>query len=138
MPAPRHPHSHAIPTRTPPPAGYHAFFRRALQPDVHYLPFWTQGPEELLEELAWVRANPEQAQRVAQAGAAFAQRFLNAQARACYWLYVLQGLARRAAYSPSLSEYRRAVPLQEFVDMHVLHSRLRWGVTPVQGQPFEP
>lgn len=49
--------------------------------------FWRpgHGPEEVLEELAWARANDKAAQRIAARGQKLAAKYFTGIGRTCYW-----------------------------------------------------
>jgi hypothetical protein len=36
----------------------HSYFSRALQPYVHYIPFWRTSPHDVLDAVAWAKGHP--------------------------------------------------------------------------------
>lgn len=80
------------------------FYHRLLRPNVHYVPVWQKRPEEILDAVRWAREHDAEAHKIARAGAAFAQHYLDARARACYWLTLLQRYAASLNYQPSLAD----------------------------------
>ncbi|KAG2496588.1 hypothetical protein HYH03_005410 [Edaphochlamys debaryana] len=109
-------------------SGLIAFYHHLLRPHEHYLPFWQQvsGPEDIVPMLDWAVKHDAEARRIAHAGQAFAVRYLNAQARHCYVLWLLQGYASALRYKPPQPRFAPdLVPLGEYVRKHVLqHDRL--------------
>lgn len=83
-------------------SGYHAFYHHLLVPRTHYLPVWRhgRGPEDILEALDWAQAHDEEARRIAQAGQELVRRYLSYEARACFWLKLLQEYGRVMTYDP--------------------------------------
>jgi hypothetical protein len=51
-----------------------------------------------LIEVAWLRGHDAEAARVADAGLAFAERYISKRARNCFMQRVLQGLAARMGF----------------------------------------
>ena len=47
-------------------SGYSTFYYPLLQPYTHYVPFWKEGPEEILGALEWAQAHDDEARRMAQ------------------------------------------------------------------------
>jgi hypothetical protein len=63
-------------------SSYRTFYGRLLQPFVHYVPFWVNRPQELLDAVAWAEANDQEAQRIAKHGQQLAMRWAAAAAGA--------------------------------------------------------
>ena len=81
-------------------SGYRSFFHRLLRPFQHYVPFWTHRPQELLDALAWARANDEAAERIGHEAQAFARTFLNKHALSCYFRLLFREYARLQRFVP--------------------------------------
>ncbi|GIL74228.1 hypothetical protein Vretimale_1982 [Volvox reticuliferus] len=83
-------------------SGYMAFYHHLLKPFEHYVPVWPvgTGPETILDALAWARSHDEEAHQIATAGQQLAARYLSTQARACFWLKLLQEYAATLSYDP--------------------------------------
>ena len=81
-------------------SGYRSFFHRLLKPFQHYIPFWQHRPQELLDALAWARANDAAAQGIAQEAQAFARTFLNKHALSCYFRLLFREYARLQRFVP--------------------------------------
>ena len=56
-------------------------------PGAGCLQFWSRdgGPEDILGEIAWARTHDKEAQAIATRGQQLAAKYLNGEARACYW-----------------------------------------------------
>ncbi|KAG2502094.1 hypothetical protein HYH03_000586 [Edaphochlamys debaryana] len=119
-------------------SGYYTFYEKALQPGVHYLPWWVKTPDDLRTQLQWIASNPDEAARIARAGATFAVTHLNADARSCYWLYLLQRLSKALTYRPSLDAHPHAMRVWRFKEQHIMRMRPARGQRSFFGQPFEP
>jgi hypothetical protein len=91
-------------------SGYRSFFHRLLRPFVHYVPFWKFRPQELATALGWVDAHPEAAERIASAGARFAETHLNSGALECYWLLMLREYAKLQRFKVGERQYARPEP----------------------------
>ena len=81
-------------------SGYRSFYHRLMQPFKHYIPFWTHRPQELLDALAWARANDDAARAIAAEGRAFALHFLNVHALSCYFKLLFREYARLQTFVP--------------------------------------
>ncbi|KAG2433671.1 hypothetical protein HXX76_008042 [Chlamydomonas incerta] len=81
-------------------SGYTAFYDRLLAKFVHYVPFWSQRPREVLWAYNWVLANDEAARAIAGRGQAFARHFLSREAVECFWLLLLRQYARLQRFRP--------------------------------------
>ncbi|GFR42915.1 hypothetical protein Agub_g3915, partial [Astrephomene gubernaculifera] len=81
-------------------SGYFAFYDKLLTKFVHYVPFWTHRPREVLWAYNWVAANPVEAQQIAARGQAFAASHLNQQAVECFWLLLLRRYAGLLRFTP--------------------------------------
>ncbi|KAG1671559.1 hypothetical protein FOA52_011281 [Chlamydomonas sp. UWO 241] len=102
-------------------SGYHAFYHHLLKPHVHYLPFWVEQPDDILDVLKWARENDDKAEAIAGAAQKLAHKYLNKQARACYWYKLLQAMSRLLTYKPGLVEGREVMqyyrPVAEFIEI---------------------
>ncbi|KXZ52066.1 hypothetical protein GPECTOR_10g1089 [Gonium pectorale] len=119
-------------------SGYYGYYHLAMEPYVHYIPWWEHVPNELWEHLDWVAKHESKAREIGAAGRDFARRYLTAQGRACYWLTLLRRLAAALRYPPRLAAHPRAMPLAKFREQHILRMRPAKGQRPLFGQPFEP
>ncbi|KAG2441465.1 hypothetical protein HXX76_003087 [Chlamydomonas incerta] len=83
-------------------SGYMAYYHHLLEPGVHFLPVWKNGagPEDILEAVDWARGHDEEAHTIALAGQALVAKYLSAEARACFWLRLLQAYADTMTYDP--------------------------------------
>eukprot|EP00959_Pyramimonas_sp_CCMP1952_P152538 3191739-Pyramimonas_sp.AAC.1 len=98
---------------------FSSYFYQAMQPYVHYVPFWEAGPTDILDAIKWVRERPLEARRIARAGRMFAKTHLQRPARLCYWRFLLmREYAKLLTYKPSLANYPNAIPLEEEPMMH--------------------
>ncbi len=111
---------------------------QSLKPYVHYLPWWVRTPDDLMERVEWLGRHAREAEDIAAAGQLFATTYLNSQARACYWLAVLQRLGRTLSYRPHLGDHPTAVRAEDFRDQGLLGIRRLPGQRALHGQPFEP
>lgn len=68
---------------------------------VHYLPFWLKGPEDVLEALEWAKGHDAEAKRIAARAQAFALRYLDKKARTCYWYKLLTEFSKLLRYQVS-------------------------------------
>ncbi|KAG1679647.1 hypothetical protein FOA52_006164 [Chlamydomonas sp. UWO 241] len=87
-------------------SGYRAFYHHLLAPYGHYLPFWVEQPEDILDALGWAQANSEQAQRIASRAQALAREVLTGEALACYWRNLVAGISRVLGFVPSVEHAR--------------------------------
>lgn len=69
---------------------FEEYYYRVLQKCVHYVPFWTQHEEDILEVVTGVLADPETAKAISANAQAFALTHLGKGARLRYWEMVLQ------------------------------------------------
>ncbi|EOD04013.1 hypothetical protein EMIHUDRAFT_250719 [Emiliania huxleyi CCMP1516] len=77
---------------------YHEYYYSALQPGVHYIPFWNSSPLDILPAHA--------------AGVPQLETMRKAHARHCYWRALLRAYAKRLRYVPQPHErWPAAVPL---------------------------
>ena len=53
-------------------SGYRGFYHHLLKPYEHFIPFWKERPEDILEGLAWARQDDARAREVARKGREFA------------------------------------------------------------------
>ncbi|KAG2438449.1 hypothetical protein HYH02_010904 [Chlamydomonas schloesseri] len=81
-------------------SGYLAFYDRLLTKFVHYVPFWSQRPREVLWAFNWVLANDHAARAIAGRGQAFARHFLSREAVECFWLLLLRQYSRLLRFKP--------------------------------------
>jgi len=108
---------------------YWEYYYAALQPHVHYAPFWQTSAFDIFDVLANV-SDPSrrvEMQRMARKASAFTHAHLNAHARQCYWRVLLSAYGRRLAYTPSLEQWPDAVKLPAFSE---LESTVDWKVVP--------
>jgi len=100
-------------------SGYRGFYHHLLEPEVHYLPFWKDRADDILDVLQWAREHDADAKRIAAEAQKLALKFLNKHARACYWYKLLCALSRLLKYSPgkpSNSQYMQYyMPVAEFL-----------------------
>lgn len=75
-------------------SGYRSFYHRMLRPWVHYVPFWRERPQELLDTLAWAEAQDAAAERIARAGQRLVGRHLSRRGLQCYWALLLAEYAK--------------------------------------------
>ena len=71
-------------------SGYRCLARTALQPYVHYIPVYVTLPTDLGPVLAWVRAHPEESERIAAAARAWAEEYLTPAKLGCRWQLLLE------------------------------------------------
>ncbi|PNH06041.1 KDEL motif-containing protein 1, partial [Tetrabaena socialis] len=83
-------------------SGYYAFYDKLLTRFVHFVPFWSHRPREVVWAFNWVRANQEAAEGIASRGQMFAREYLNRQAVECYWLMLLGRYARLQRFKPGV------------------------------------
>ncbi|EFJ49904.1 hypothetical protein VOLCADRAFT_89378 [Volvox carteri f. nagariensis] len=83
-------------------SGYMAFYHHLLKPFEHFVPVWRAGtgPETILDALAWARTHDAEAQRIAAAGQALTAKYLSSEARACFWLKLLEEYGNTLSYKP--------------------------------------
>eukprot|EP00201_Polytomella_parva_P022576 CAMPEP_0175045136 /NCGR_PEP_ID=MMETSP0052_2-20121109/4226_1 /TAXON_ID=51329 ORGANISM="Polytomella parva, Strain SAG 63-3" /NCGR_SAMPLE_ID=MMETSP0052_2 /ASSEMBLY_ACC=CAM_ASM_000194 /LENGTH=535 /DNA_ID=CAMNT_0016308575 /DNA_START=356 /DNA_END=1963 /DNA_ORIENTATION=+ len=106
-------------------SGYDTFFTHLLQPYKHYVPFWRERPEEIINAVQWCRnsdspsssmdSDPEQdrARQVAAAGRAFAREFLSGPKRQCFWFRTFKEYRKQFRnYVPKLSEWPKAQSIE--------------------------
>jgi len=97
-------------------SGFRSFYHRLLVPYQHYVPFWRQRPQELLGALAWARSHPAEAADVAAQGRAFAVKWLHKAALRCYWLLLLEELAKLQRFEPGARlSPERLVPAETYI-----------------------
>lgn len=84
------------------------YYHTGLRPFVHYVPFWTRSPTDVLDVLRNVTAGDERMRAIGRSGLEFAHRHLNPHARECYWRALLEMYARRLRARPSLSRWPAA------------------------------
>ena len=80
-------------------SGYRAFYHRLLKPFQHYVPFWEQRPQELLDALGWAETHPREAEAIGQAGQELAVSLLTLESLQCYWVQLLQEYSRLLRYT---------------------------------------
>ena len=91
---------------------WRAFYYRALQAYVHYVPLWRSSSDDVLRVVDWLGAHDRLAERVAAAGQRFACEHLTLPARLCYWRKAIDEYAASfLAYAPTLDTRPRAFPL---------------------------
>jgi hypothetical protein len=120
-----------------------AYFYSALVPWVHFAPFYTHGPSDIIETIATLRADDGLARRIAANGQKFANRHLNRAARLCYYREVITQMARLfrwAAGSPGvLGGTRGAGGAPGSAALHSRQARLTGpGVRPVRTRTCWP
>eukprot|EP00798_Chlamydomonas_sp_ICE-L_P031124 gene31124-6260_t len=47
-------------------SGYKAYYHHLIKPYEHYIPFWNQSIDDLLDGLEWAKANDAEARRIAE------------------------------------------------------------------------
>lgn len=89
---------------------YWEFYYGALEPHVHYVPFWVKSAHDIIDVLPNVSAPEYDAsmRKIGRRGQAFAHRHLNAHARQCYWRALLALYAARLQRPPSLARWPHA------------------------------
>jgi hypothetical protein len=97
----------------------HSYFYRALQPYVHYIPFWRTSPHDILDAVAWAEQHPVETRLIARRARGFVQRHLSRTARLCYWRMLLQQYSALLRFSPSLSDWPIAIALEDDPLMNV-------------------
>ena len=85
----------------------------ALQPHVHFVPFWERSPTDVLAVLENATRHDSAMRRLGLEGSRLAHRLLNAHARQCYWRALLGLYASRLQRPPSLSSWPRAQPARD-------------------------
>jgi len=69
-------------------------YYRALRPCEHYLPFWKESEEDVLDLIRAIQKDPETAQKIAANAQAFAKAHLTDEARWQYWEAMLHRYAK--------------------------------------------
>lgn len=135
-PPPRHSRHHAR-DRPPRRRRFQEYYYRALEPWVHYVPFYERSPTDLLDILPnLTRADPaadSTLRAIARRGQAFAHGNLHLRARMCYWRHLLQGWSRRLAYTPTLGSR----PAARTADGHYVCGECRRPPNPELIGPWE-
>ena len=80
---------------------YVEYYYRALQPWVHYIPFYVTAHDDIVEVLQNVSQHDEAVRLVAHRAQAFAHATLDVDSRTCYWRRLLHGWSHRLAYRPT-------------------------------------
>ncbi len=86
-------------------SGYNTLLSDTLRPFVHYVPFYSHWPEELVDVYQWAKAHPAQAKAIAAAGQAWAQRFLSDAALDCRWHLLLREYTQLLRFDPNAVEF---------------------------------
>ena len=86
------------------------YYHSALEPFVHYLPFWERSPRDILAVVANASRPSHSAtmERMGERASALAHRILSPRARRLYWLTLLRLYAKRLEQPPSLARWPRA------------------------------
>ena len=109
----RPPHPRRRAAHTPARAPRREYYHDGLEPWVHFVPFWTTSPTDVLGVLANLSVHaPMRLEQMAARAQAFAHRSLSRHARSCYWRALLQLYADRLASTPTLSSWPRAVTVE--------------------------
>ncbi|KXZ50186.1 hypothetical protein GPECTOR_17g823 [Gonium pectorale] len=113
------------------PMGFHTHFKYLLN-----LEFWRPegGPEDVLQELEWARRHDEEAKAIAMRGQQLAARYMNGQARTCYWYRLLHEYAATFSYTVELSHWPGARPLDQVFQEDMVH----FGLAPGPPKKWEP
>ncbi|MEW5310913.1 MAG: hypothetical protein WDW38_002667 [Sanguina aurantia] len=108
-----------------------AYYGDALQPFVHYVPFYEDNATDILQAVAWLRSHDKEARAIAEAGREFALAHLNRDSRLCYWRLLMEGYGKLFMYKPTCRSHKICVPILEelkwqakHVDMCQIHSQL--------------
>ncbi|GAX76168.1 hypothetical protein CEUSTIGMA_g3612.t1 [Chlamydomonas eustigma] len=100
-------------------SGYRAFYHHLLEPYEHFIPFWKERPEEILDALKWARENELQAQRIALQAREVALKYLNRRARSCYWFKLLSEFSSLLKYKPEPDPgslyFSSYIPIDEYI-----------------------
>ena len=96
---------------------YTEYYYRALRPWEHYVPFYRDSAEDILDVLPNVTRFDDDARAIARRGQAFVHSHLHVDGRMCYWRHLLHGWRRRLAFVPDVAErpHARRVRLRDYV-----------------------
>ncbi|PFH32934.1 protein disulfide-isomerase domain-containing protein [Besnoitia besnoiti] len=82
---------------------YYEWFYADLKPGVHYLPF-KRDLSDLVEQLKWAEAHPEDAQAIADRARKYAQENLTPEKIFCYYFKAFETYAARQKGTPTVTE----------------------------------
>lgn len=119
-------------------SGYHSFFHHLLKPHQHYLPVWSEGPEDVKQMLEWARAHDSQAQQIAERAQAFAAQYLHSDALMCYWVTLLKRLSRLLRYRPGRQhrKYNTIVPVSDYLSSEGKRWLKKYGLASMELPPL--
>ncbi|GAX77073.1 hypothetical protein CEUSTIGMA_g4519.t1 [Chlamydomonas eustigma] len=78
----------------------YTYFHHLLKPWEHYVPFWENNTHDIVGAVQWLRSHDQEAQRMAMAAGSVIRRYVNRQARLCYWARLLQRIGGLMKYTP--------------------------------------
>ena len=87
---------------------YTEYYYRALKAWEHYVPFYRDAADDILQVLPNLTDHDEAVRVIAARGQAFAHAHLHVDARQCYWRHLLHGWNQRLAFEPRLADRPRA------------------------------
>lgn len=92
---------------------FYEYWHSALQPHLHYVPFWEASPTDILSILPNI-SRPSQSRRmeaIGQRASELVHTILSKRGRRLYWLTLLLLYARRLGTAPDLELWPRARPV---------------------------
>jgi hypothetical protein len=79
----------------------------------HFVPFYVESEEDILDAIKWLREHDEEAELIGQRARDFVLKYLNREARQCYWKEVLTRSGMRMKLHEELGQHVRNVSLSE-------------------------
>lgn len=92
---------------------FYEYWHSALQPHLHYVPFWEASPTDILSILPNIsrRSQSRRMEAIGQRASELVHTILSKRARRLYWLTLLLLYARRLGTAPDLELWPRARPV---------------------------